>query len=51
MQLAAGERITFTKKHPLGGDATTYRLYPGRHTLELMANGTTLATGQFDLVE
>jgi 3-methyladenine DNA glycosylase AlkC len=51
MQLAAGESIAFTKKHPLRGDATTYRLYPGRYTLELLANGTTLATSQFDLVE
>jgi hypothetical protein len=51
LQMEAGESVTLTKTHPLLGNATTYRLYPGRHTVELLANGTPLATAFFDLVE
>jgi len=51
LQLGAGESVSLTKTHPLKGNATTYRLYPGRHTVELLANGTPLATAFFDLVE
>ncbi|HEU4894399.1 MAG TPA: hypothetical protein VFT85_01075, partial [Acidimicrobiia bacterium] len=51
LRLAAGEHIEISKTHRLRGDATTYRLYPGRHTVELLANGTRIATTGFDLVE
>jgi 3-methyladenine DNA glycosylase AlkC len=51
LQMGAGENVSLTKSHPLKGDATTYRLYPGRHTVELLANGTPLATADFNLVE
>jgi 3-methyladenine DNA glycosylase AlkC len=51
LQLAAGEHLGISKTHRLRGDATTYRLYPGRHTLELQANGTPIASTEFDLVD
>jgi len=50
LRMSDGERVEIVKTHQLRGDATTYRLHPGRHTVELMANGTTLATADFDLV-
>ncbi len=33
----------------LKGDATTYRLHPGRHRIELQVNGLVRAEAAFDL--
>ncbi len=48
LELAAGERVELTKRHPM--KKTSVRaLYPGRHTLELQVNGIRLARQDFSL--
>lgn len=39
LQLKAGETMTFSKRHTLKADATTFKLYPGLHTLTIQING------------
>ena len=48
--LAAGEVLSGTKRHSLR-QMTTRRHYPGRHAVELRANGTVLASRGFDLTD
>ncbi|HKY48776.1 MAG TPA: hypothetical protein VJQ79_12425 [Acidimicrobiia bacterium] len=50
IDLPAGGTRILRKRHPLRSDATTYKLYPGRHTLTIVANGTVLARTEFDLI-
>ncbi|MCV6585532.1 MAG: hypothetical protein OIF47_08350 [Marinibacterium sp.] len=38
-----------TKAHRLKGDATTYRLHPGRHRIDIQVNGQVLGGADFDL--
>ncbi len=49
LTLKAGETITLTKRHRLKIDATTFTLYPGRHTVELQINGVIVGTTTFVL--
>ncbi|MGV3524976.1 MAG: DNA alkylation repair protein [Candidatus Sericytochromatia bacterium] len=49
ISLAAGERLTLSKRHPLRV-MTTRRLYPGEHRLTLQLNGQDVARGVFELV-
>jgi 3-methyladenine DNA glycosylase AlkC len=35
----AGEELSLTKHHHFKADATTFRLYPGQHTITLQING------------
>ena len=37
------------KVHKLKGDATTFRLYPGRHSVTVQVNGVDRAQAEFDL--
>ena len=45
-----GAPLTLKKKHKLKGDATTFRLVPGAHRLELQVNGRICAAAEFDLL-
>ncbi|WP_136634999.1 hypothetical protein [Pseudooceanicola onchidii] len=44
-QLTAGKPMTLAKRHKLPADATTYRLNPGPHEVEVVVNGRIRATG------
>jgi 3-methyladenine DNA glycosylase AlkC len=44
-------RLVLKKKHKLKGDATTFRLVPGAHRLEVQVNGRVCAAADFDLLE
>ncbi len=48
LQLGGGAELRLEKKQTLA-DFTTRVHYPGRHTVELLVNGQTLAQGHFDL--
>lgn len=48
-ELSAGERRRLTKNHRLMAAATTYKLYPGRHSLTIQINGAEGPTVAFDL--
>ena len=41
--------LRLAKRHRLHGDATTYRLHPGPHRIELQVNGRIRAEAVFDL--
>jgi 3-methyladenine DNA glycosylase AlkC len=47
--LAAGKRVDLSKKHPLKGDATTFRLYPGTTRIVLQINGVERGAAEFEL--
>ena len=47
--LAANGTLTSTKKHPIK-KITTRVYYPGVHTVEVMVNGTSVATADFQLL-
>lgn len=47
--LRAGERQVLQKSHQLKADATTFRLYPGRHRLTIQVNGVDRAEAEFDV--
>lgn len=46
----AGEPLVLDKRHRLKGDATTYRLHPGRHRIALQVNGVVRTEAAFDLI-
>lgn len=46
----AGQPLKLTKKHRLKKDATTFRLYPGPHRIELQVNGQIVAETAFDVL-
>ncbi|MCF6430073.1 hypothetical protein [Leisingera sp. MMG026] len=43
-------RLELAKKHRLKGDATTFKLVPGPHRIELMVNGKIRAGAAFELL-
>ncbi|WP_298847852.1 hypothetical protein [uncultured Ruegeria sp.] len=43
-------RLQLTKRHKLKGDATTFKLIPGAHRLEIQVNGKIRAGVDFDLL-
>lgn len=50
LSLSAGETAEVTKRHLLHSNATTYRLYPGDHTVTIVVNGRDIALGRFRVV-
>jgi 3-methyladenine DNA glycosylase AlkC len=48
IELAAGDTITLTKRHSLR-EVTTRRAYPGRHRIEVLVNGRSVAQADFEL--
>lgn len=50
VQLRAGQPLRLAKTHKLKWDATTFRLHPGQHRLQLQVNGVILGDARFDLV-
>lgn len=49
-RLKADTPLRLDKAHRLKGDATTFRLYPGRHHLTVQVNGEDVAEAGFDLL-
>ena len=49
LKLKAGQAVTLTKRHRLDGDATTYKLYPGAHYVQLQINGAAGPRAEFML--
>lgn len=47
--LKAGTPLDLRKMHPLKGDATTFKLYPGAHRVILQVNGRDLGMASFEL--
>lgn len=45
-----GAPLVLIKRHPLKEDATTFKLHPGPHRLELQVNGRSRAEATFDLL-
>ncbi len=45
----AGAPLVLQKAHRLKGDATTFRLHPGPHRVEVQVNGRVVAGADFDL--
>ncbi|MBV2360737.1 hypothetical protein KUH32_13195 [Thalassococcus sp. CAU 1522] len=50
-KLKPGQPLRMRKAHRLKGDATTYRLHPGPHSLIVQVNGRDVAEAGFDLTE
>lgn len=50
-QLKPGKEQVFAKRHVMKGDATTFRLHPGRHGIVVQVNGRDVAEAEFDLLE
>ncbi|NBV83601.1 DNA alkylation repair protein [bacterium] len=48
-ELQTDTTATIEKRHPLRANMTTRALYPGRHVIELIINGTVMAQQEFDL--
>ena len=46
-----GKPLAITKSHRMKGDATTFRLFPGHHRVELQVNGRVRAQAEFHLSE
>ena len=50
-QAKVGSRgLVIGKRHRLKGDATTFKLVPGPHKLDVMVNGRVRASAEFDLL-
>ncbi|MBB96251.1 MAG: hypothetical protein CML68_16870 [Rhodobacteraceae bacterium] len=49
-QLTPGHSVSLTKRHQFKGDATTFRLYPGRQKIALQINGRIRAEAEIDLL-
>ena len=47
--LKAGKPLNMRKAHRLKGDATTFRLFPGAHRVQVQINGVVRAEQRFDL--
>lgn len=50
VELAAGQQLRLSKRHPLRAAASTFTLYPGGHRLTLQINGQPLGSLEFELV-
>ncbi|MFG0267590.1 MAG: hypothetical protein ACF8AM_20925 [Rhodopirellula sp. JB055] len=51
LSLAKGETVSLKKRHRLHANATTYKLYPGRHAVTLQINGQPFGTLPFELFD
>jgi 3-methyladenine DNA glycosylase AlkC len=49
--LPAGKDVTITKRHPIRSNMTTRAIYPGRHEIEVLVNGTVQARREFWISE
>lgn len=49
-KVPAGGRLALTKRHPLKGNATTFKLHPGPHSLAVQVNGKQLGEISFELI-
>ncbi|GGE31190.1 hypothetical protein GCM10011360_18910 [Primorskyibacter flagellatus] len=49
-EIPPGKPLRLSKRHPLKGDATTFRLHPGPHRLLVQVNGEIRAEAAFDLI-
>ena len=47
----ANQPLVMTKSHRLKGDATTFRLFPGSHRIDLQVNGQVRDSASFDLTQ
>ncbi|MCC6509424.1 MAG: hypothetical protein IT423_09970 [Pirellulaceae bacterium] len=50
ISLGAGESTTIRKRHRLHAAATTYRLYPGTHSVTVQINGQPYGSQSFELL-
>ena len=50
LSLSKGETAALNKRHRLHANATTYKLYPGRHAVTLQINGKPFGTLPFQLL-
>lgn len=50
LSLSKGETAALNKRHRLHANATTYKLYPGRHAVTLQINGKPFGTLPFELL-
>jgi hypothetical protein len=49
--IKAGVPAVLERKHPLKSNATTFRLHPGPHRVELQVNGQIIAEAAFELTQ
>lgn len=49
-RLEPGQALRLSKRHTLKGNASTYRLHPGRHGIIVQVNGQDVADAAFDLL-
>ena len=47
--MGIGRGLVARNRHKLKGDATTFRLFPGAHLLEIQVNGVVRAEVGFEL--
>ena len=47
LHLKAGEAVTIEKNHKFVKDATTFTLYPGKHSITLLINGSPMGKKDF----
>ena len=45
-----GGKLKIDKRHVLKGDATTFKLHPGTHQLQILVNGQVHAQNSFELL-
>ena len=45
-----GGTLKLAKRHRLKGDATTFKLHPGQHGVEILVNGRIATQGSFELI-
>lgn len=50
LSIKKGETVTIRKSHRLHAQATTYRLYPGKHLLTIQINGQSVGTVPFTIL-
>lgn len=50
-EIPAGGTLSLSKRHPLKGNATTFKLHPGPHSLALQVNGKRLTEIAFELTD
>jgi 3-methyladenine DNA glycosylase AlkC len=49
-KVKAGQELRLSKAHKLKGDASTFKLHPGRHGITVQVNGLDVAEGVFEVL-
>ncbi len=49
-KVTPGTPLKIAKRHVLKGNATTFRLYPGAHRIEIQVNGAIVAEAEFEVL-